>query len=134
MIPTDQSISWHGLNFLIADDDVYSHLLLERAFLRTGVKIHHAYNGIEALKILLEQDIDVAIVDIIMPGYDGMEVVEKSRQHCQNTLFLAYTADILRVNKAVCLQKGFDACYTKPMLPYRLMSEIDKLVAVRKVL
>ena len=134
MIPTDKPISWHSLTFLIADDDVYNHLLLEKAYSRTGVKLIHAYNGLEAIKILLEHEIDVAIVDIIMPRYDGMEVVEKTKTHCQSTIFLAYTADILRVNKSICIQRGFDACFTKPMLPYKLMNEINNMVSVRKVL
>jgi len=54
--------------FLIADDDIYSYMLLEKVLKKTGATVVQAQDGKEALNILLKnRSITVVILDIIMP-------------------------------------------------------------------
>jgi CheY-like chemotaxis protein len=76
------SYCWTGQTFLIADDDPYSYLLLDKVLKKTEQVSFFASNGEEALNKLLEnKNISVAILDIIMPKMNGYEVVEKIKKN-----------------------------------------------------
>ncbi len=123
--------SWNGAKFLIADDDQYSHLLLEKVFKKTDALTYHAYNGIQAVDLALKNDIVVALIDIVMPGYDGYEVCRKIKSAKPNVICIAYSADALRIIPKQCEQAGFEKVLFKPMLPVHIFKEIEKLIAQR---
>ncbi len=116
---------WTGECFLLADDDRFSHLLLEKALNKTGVKVYHAYTGKEAIELLKSKDeITIALIDIKMPQCDGFEVIQNAKMFCPGVTFFAYTADTFNIDKVRCKDFGFADCFTKPMLPAILFYEI----------
>jgi len=67
------------LRVLVVDDEVeLVHTMVERLSLR-GIKAHGETHGREALDHLLTEDYDVVLLDIRMPGVDGLEVIEVIR-------------------------------------------------------
>lgn len=119
---------WSDINVLLADDDQYNHLLLGKVLKHIGATVVHAYDGKEAIEKLEENKIDVAIIDIVMPKTNGVDVVQKTRSLYPETIFVAYTADIIRHNHEVCKELGFNQCFAKPILPVKLISGINRLL------
>ncbi len=125
--------NWEDECFLIADDDNYSHLLMEKLLVKTGAKCVHAYNGSEAINMLLEnKDITIALIDIVMPLYNGFEVVAKTKSFCPEVSYFAYTADVRCMYDNKRLELGFIGCLRKPMLPNKLLKEISKALPVKQ--
>jgi CheY-like chemotaxis protein len=124
---------WTTEGILIADDDKYSHLLLEKVFQKTGAEIFHAYTGNETIEIIKNhyREINIAIIDIIMPEPDGLEIVEKFHAEYPDIIYIAYTADILRLDVEQCIDAGFHKLFSKPMLPFKLLNEIDALLTIK---
>lgn len=125
--------TWNEEKILIADDDQYSYLLLEKVFRKTGATINHAYDGLEAYKLLMkDQTITIAILDILMPKMTGIEVIKRVKKNRNDVIFIAYTADVLRMNKEECMEMGFSACIPKPTLPAKILIQIQQLLLVRQ--
>jgi CheY-like chemotaxis protein len=124
---------WEGVTFLIADDDKYCHLLLDRVLRKAGANIFHAYDGGAAIETLSKYgtQINIAIIDLVMPIYDGYQVAEMMRSKCPYTIFVAYSADVLRLESERCRNAGFTRFFSKPMLPYKLMVELNNLLMVK---
>ena len=65
-----------ALTVLIADDDGVSRKLLRRLLEQDGYAVCAAANGVEALELFAEEAIDIVLLDIVMPGLDGISVLE----------------------------------------------------------
>jgi CheY-like chemotaxis protein len=128
-----QIYNWQNERFLIADDDLYSALLLEKMLSKTGAQVTIAKDGLEALeKINEDPSISIAILDIIMPNLNGYEVVEYAKKVRPDLIFIACTADVIRLNLENCLKIGFIACIPKPFLPIRLFGILEKALILRE--
>ena len=62
---------------LIADDDAISRKLLRRLLEQDGYAVCAAADGMEALELFAEESIDLVLLDIVMPGLDGISVLER---------------------------------------------------------
>ena len=65
------------INVLIIDDDKNIRKLIEAVLSREGFNVHLASDGLEALKIIDQVKIDIAVVDIMMPNETGLQFLEK---------------------------------------------------------
>ena len=65
---------------LVADDDPDIAELVEIHLAEEGFRVYKAYDGREALQVFAREKIDLAILDIMMPGIDGIRVCEKIRE------------------------------------------------------
>ena len=68
-----------AVNFLIVDDREANLIALERLLQRDGLNLLKARSGAEALELLLQYDVALALVDVQMPGMDGFELAELMR-------------------------------------------------------
>ncbi len=66
-----------AIDLLIVDDDPDFRGTVARRFLRRGFRVHEASDGEEALELAERRDFDVAILDMVMPGMSGLELLEK---------------------------------------------------------
>jgi len=67
-------------NILIVDDNVYNLEVLSRRLQRRGYEITTAEDGSQALELMYSQEFDLVLLDIMMPGLNGLEVLEKARE------------------------------------------------------
>jgi two-component system, OmpR family, response regulator ResD len=95
-------------------DDEYSLRRLLRTYLENeGFAVVEAENGLDALSFLRLGNIDVALVDVMLPGLDGFEVVRRIRQESTIPIILL-TARGEETNRVVGLEVGADDYVVKP--------------------
>lgn len=128
-----KEFNWPYERILIADDDLYTAILLEKIMLKVGVKVILARDGQEALqKLTSDPAITVAIVDILMPKLTGYEVVKKANLIRSDVIYIAFTADIVRIDKKKCCELGFFTCIPKPVFPMKILSTINDAILSRE--
>lgn len=80
-MPLEASDALPRLAVLLVDDDEYNLLALRRCFPVTGVELHTASHGRDALQMLGAQAFDAVFLDLEMPGMSGFEVAQALRRH-----------------------------------------------------
>jgi len=132
MIGKMEKYDWQKEVILIAEDDEHNFLLLNKVLSRTGAKICHARNGKEAFDLLTQnKNITLAILDLIMPVMNGLDIVEKCKAIAPDVLYVAYTADVVRFDQKICLEAGFSAYIAKPVLPVKFLSLLHNALVMR---
>jgi two-component system alkaline phosphatase synthesis response regulator PhoP len=99
---------------LIIEDDAEIVELLTIHLKDLGCKIMSANNGQRGLAIAKEEHFDLVILDIMLPGLNGMEICRKIRQTDRQTPILMLTAKSEEIDKVMGLETGADDYLTKP--------------------
>jgi len=120
------------LRVLVVDDNVVNQEFAAEAVRRLGHIVTTAESGIEALEILARRNFDVILLDVQMPGLDGLEVVRRFRgtERGVRTPVVAVTAHSTREDRDRCLEAGFDAVLTKPATQSTLGAAIREVTGV----
>lgn len=113
-------------HLLLADDDPNIRALVRYVMSREGYKVHEAEDGIEAMKIMEHTPIDIAIIDVMMPHMDGLELCEHIRQYYDIPIIMLTAKDQLS-DKEQGYLKGTDDYVTKPFEPEELLFRIKAL-------
>jgi two-component system sensor histidine kinase/response regulator len=105
------------LHVLVVDDHPVNQEFAIEALRRLGHRVTPASNGEEALRLLGRQKFDLVLLDIQMPGIDGLEVARRFRATEQppRTPIVALTAHTTREMRDRCLAAGFDSVLAKPV-------------------
>lgn len=112
---------------LIADDEEEIVKLISFYMRNNGYRIFKAGSGKEALKVFEQEDIDLMILDIMMPMMDGKEVLKQVRKKSQvPVLFLSAKGDDL--DKIEGLVLGADDYLSKPFNPMELMARVQAVL------
>lgn len=106
---------------LIVDDDKELCNLIKQSLIHEGIDADYCYSGTSALKKLEEIDYQTIILDIMMPGIDGFETLERIRE-TSDVPILMLTAKNNTKSKVIGLKSGADDYLTKPF-------EMDELIA-----
>ncbi len=110
-------------NILICDDEKDIVAALKMYLSGNGYKLFEAYNGIEALDVIYNNDIHLAILDIMMPEMDGIEVLNVMRKdHNIPVIFLSAKSE--DTDKILGLNLGADDYVTKPFNPVELLARV----------
>ena len=126
-----------GDHILIVDDKVNNIYALEQILGRPGRNLISVTNGNDALKIALNQEIDLIILDVQMPGMDGFEVAQilKSNKRTSETPIIFVTAE-LKDQRFVL--KGFEEgaidYLAKPLNPEITEAKVSVLLQLHKVM
>ena len=107
------------IEILVVDDDKEIANLVEIYLSSTGYKIHKAYNAVDGLALLQKYDIKLAIIDVMMPQIDGIEMCRRIRT-CRNIPIIK-SAD---VDKILGLSVGADDYMIKPFNPMELLARV----------
>lgn len=113
-------------NILVCDDekDIVSAL---RIYLTAeGYRVFEAGNGAEALEVIDREDIHLALLDVMMPGMDGITALNRLREH-HNLPVILLTAKSEDTDKVLGLNVGADDYVTKPFSPAELLARVDAL-------
>ena len=112
---------------LVADDDRNIADLVRMYLQKAGYDVTVANDGDQTERLLKEQSFDIAILDIMMPGPDGLQIVRHLRRRSElPVIFLsARSSD---VDKVAGLQYGADDHVTKPFNPAELVARVQSVL------
>jgi len=119
-------------HILIVDDDLRITDLLRRIFAFEGYSVTVAASGNEALKRSLESPPDLIILDIMLPGLDGLEVTQRLRAAGDNVPILMLTARDTVTDRVQGLETGADDYLVKPFAPEELVARARALLRRRQ--
>lgn len=108
---------------LVVDDEKAIADLIEIHLLAEGFQVIKASNGVEALRLVEQQEPDLVILDIMMPGMDGLEVCRALRRD-RNVPILMLSAKSEDIDKILGLKTGADDYLTKPFNPLELVARV----------
>jgi len=117
-----------GRTVLLAEDDVRNIFALSSVLEPLGVALEIARNGQEAVDRLAEREVDLVLMDIMMPEKDGLAAMREIRaqRHLQDLPIIALTAKAMPDDRERCLQAGANDYIAKPI-------DVDKLVSLCRV-
>jgi two-component system response regulator MprA len=113
---------------LIVDDDPKLQRMLQRTLAYEGFQVRSVANGYEALSELQAHRPDVMVLDWLMPGMDGITVLERMRAAGDKTLVLMLTARDAVENRVEGLESGADDYLVKPFAPSELLARVHALL------
>ncbi len=111
------------MNVLVVDDDREIVDSISIFLSGEGYRVLKAYNGIEALDVLTEQDVHLMILDIMMPRLDGIRTLMRLRES-KNIPVILLSARSEDADKILGLTAGADDYVTKPFNPSELMARV----------
>ena len=122
-----------GARVLIVDDDPHTRDILTRWITREGYTPLNASNGQNCLDLLASEEVDVILLDVMMPGMDGLQVCEKLRA---NDAWRAIPVVLLTAKddmetRARGMTLGVSEYLTKPINKQDLLSRLQAQVQIR---
>lgn len=110
-------------NILICDDEIDIVNALKIYLYNEEYRLFEAFNGIEALKVIEEQDIHLVLMDIMMPEMDGIKAMVEIRKRT-NVPIIFLTAKSEDSDKILGLNVGADDYITKPFNPIEVAARV----------
>ncbi|MNF24102.1 Sensory/regulatory protein RpfC [compost metagenome] len=122
-----------SLHILVVDDVAQNVELLVVSLGRLGHRVSAASDGAQALAALQRQRFDVVLMDVQMPGTDGLAATRRWRDHEQahdlpRTPLIALTAGVLERDREAAREAGMDGFAAKPVELDRLLGEIVRVI------
>ena len=108
---------------LVVDDEKEIADLIEIYLVSDGYKVYKAYNAMDGLDILAKEDIKLVLLDIMMPGMDGLSMCKKIREN-NNIPIIMLSAKSTDLDKILGLGTGADDYVTKPFNPLELTARV----------
>lgn len=108
---------------LVCDDDKDIVEAIDIYLTQEGYKVLKAYNGEEAIKVLKENDVDLLIIDVMMPRLDGIRATLKIREEMSLPIIIL-SAKSEDADKILGLNIGADDYMTKPFNPLELVARV----------
>lgn len=116
---------------LVADDEPHIRRILVTLLEVAGFQVNQAEDGTQALEILAgDTSFQIALLDIMMPGYTGLEVLQKVRAlpHRKDLPMVILTAKGQDADREAAFRLGASDFITKPFSPKKLLVRIDQLL------
>jgi sigma-B regulation protein RsbU (phosphoserine phosphatase) len=115
-----------GGHLLIADDDAANRDMLSRRLQRQGYQLTLAVSGLEALRLMRAQKFDLVLLDMIMPGLDGYQVLTRMKADASLADVPVVIMSSLDQDNSVarCIEAGAEDYITKPFNPVLLRARI----------
>jgi DNA-binding response OmpR family regulator len=113
---------------LLVEDDPAIRTVLRDALATDGHTVTTAADGDEALALLRTQTFDLLVLDVLLPGPSGLEILQSVRKHDQRTPLLLLTARSSEGDKVLGLELGADDYVTKPFSLRELRTRVRVLL------
>ena len=110
-------------HLLIVDDDERIRTLLQKFLIRNGFLVSAARDAAHARRILSGLDFDLIVLDVMMPGEDGLSLCRMLRETSETPVIML-TAMVEETDRVVGLEIGADDYVTKPFSPRELLARI----------
>lgn len=112
---------------LAVDDEPELRDMIEEYLTQQGFEVVTAENGVAMRKIMAEQDVDLVLLDIRMPGEDGLSLARFLREHYPVGIIMLTAADEV-IERIVGLEMGADDYIGKPFDPRELLARIKSVL------
>jgi DNA-binding response OmpR family regulator len=118
------------MEILIVEDEREIAQLIEQTLTREAFTCRIAHDGVTALQIFQQQQPDLVILDLMLPGLDGLEVCTRIRQQPYNKdpYILMLTARGEEIDRVIGLSTGADDYLVKPFSPRELVARVRALL------
>lgn len=114
-------------HLLVVEDEPLTRALLVSYFQQEGYRVSEADNGDAVLALLAEDPVDVVLLDIKLPGKDGLTLARELRTRSDIGIVLV-TSKNDEIDRIVGLELGADVYVTKPFNPRELLAQIKNLL------
>ena len=115
-------------HILVAEDQADIRDMIELNLRNAGYQVTAVADGLAALASQTEQAFDVLILDLMMPGLDGLEVCKALRARGRSTPILMLTAKSTELDRVLGLELGADDYLTKPFSLAELLARVKALL------
>ncbi|RQH08995.1 hybrid sensor histidine kinase/response regulator [Paraburkholderia dinghuensis] len=122
-----------GLKVLVAEDNAANRMLLTEQLTTLGCEVSAAPNGRQALELLDDDDWDVLLTDLNMPGMSGYQLAEAVRKRKPALRIIAVTAHATKEEHQRCEAAGMDQVMTKPVSLQQLNDVMESIAAAKGV-
>ncbi len=112
---------------LVVDDDPTTREVLQRYLTRAGLSVLEAADGVTALEVFRTGQPDLVVLDLMLPGMDGLDVCDRLRRHSQVPIMML-TALGSESDRVVGLEQGADDYVVKPFSPREVTLRVQKLL------
>ena len=118
------------IKILVVDDDPDIIEIISYNLKKENYKVFSSYNGTDSIKIAEKEKPDLIILDVMMPGMDGIQVCEKlrSKNEFNNTIIMFLSARGEDFTHIAAYDAGADDFVNKPLKPRLLISKVRSLL------
>lgn len=120
------------LSILLVEDEENLHEALKLNLEMEGYEVTSSFDGNEALKAIQNEYFDLIIMDIMLPGIDGITITENVRLQQNDVPILILSAKNTGSDRVLGLKKGADDYLTKPFNLEELLLRVEKLIDKNK--
>ena len=115
---------------LLADDEIFMLRLLEATFRKGGYRVVQTHNGPEAIAVAGDTRPELIVMDVMMPGLDGLSAVRqlKQNQATRDIPVIVLSSKGHALTKAEAMEAGAALFLTKPFSPNQLLTEAQRLL------
>ncbi|MEK3764589.1 MULTISPECIES: response regulator [unclassified Solibacillus] len=117
---------------LIVDDQRGIRLLLDELFKKEGFITHLAANGYDALKIAKENAIDCVLLDMKIPGMDGLEILAHLKSENPDLPVIMMTAYVEQHMIDTATELGVTKYFSKPFNIFEIRDEVKKILTIHE--
>jgi two-component system phosphate regulon response regulator OmpR len=128
MKDTAHSTNSHQTKVLVVDDDLRLRDLLRRYLSEQGFNVVTAENAQAMNKLWLRERYDLLVLDLMLPGEDGLSICRRLRGAGDKTPIIMLTAKGEDVDRIVGLEMGADDYLAKPFNPRELVARISAVL------
>ncbi|MBL7729702.1 MAG: response regulator [Chitinophagaceae bacterium] len=121
------SITLQGVRVLVAEDNKMNQLLVKNILAKYAAEVEIEENGENALAAVVKKSYDIVLMDVQMPGMDGITATKKLREQAGSVIpVIAMTAHVLPGERTRCLEAGMNDFLSKPLDEDVLIEMITK--------
>jgi CheY-like chemotaxis protein len=117
---------------LITDDSQLTRRILRAILEASGHEVMEASNGNVALELIVQVAPDCVLLDLLMPGMDGFEVLSTLNERGIDIPVIVLTADIQETARKKCIQMGAVDFLNKPPNDDELQAAMEKALALKE--
>ncbi len=116
---------------LVVDDDKQLNALIQTVLRHEGYKVSASYSALEGLESLAQEKIDLALLDVRMPGMDGLEMLSRLRKHHKDLPVIVMTALSTAETAISALREHACDFLAKPFKVEELLSAVQAALTLR---
>jgi signal transduction histidine kinase/ActR/RegA family two-component response regulator len=125
--------SLENLNILVVEDNKINQMITKKILEKNKINCSVADNGEDAVKMAKENDYDLILMDIHMPGISGIEATQQIREFKQDIPIIALTAVTIDENLDDFYKAGFNEIIPKPFKTEEFFQKIYRTIQTQKV-